>query len=265
VVLGKGHWELKVFSNLYSETKAFTSGGKIDINGRQTFFTVLNQFLIGVGKKVNVGADFWIKTARQDPTSSSSPIDVFKFDGAPFQSYGIPVFGPKVKWAPFNNIRRLSVQTGVYFPIGKDLENRNSNEPFLAWDRHFLWLSSIFFDQSLGSKFQVFTKVSFWYFQVRESSRQNPFLETPISVFLSYFPSRRVTFYAMGEYWPTHYDDVDQKGDPFNQYFAQAGLGGKYQIIPGLLEGELLYTKFLAGSDHKGAGQTFNIGIRIIH
>jgi hypothetical protein len=265
ILIGKGHWELKIFSNLYTQTQVFSSEGKLDLNGRQSFFTVLNQFLFGLGRKVNIGADLWLKTSREDTSSSASAIGVFKFDGAPVQSYGVPVFGPKIKWAPFNKIQRLSVQTGVFFPLRKDLENRDSDEPFLALDRRLLWLSSIFFDQPLGPKFQVFTRVSFWYYSSRDSFRKNSYLETPISVFLSYFPTHRITLYIQGEYWPTHYDDINQKGESFSQYFAQAGIGGKYQIIPGLLEGELLYTKFLAGSFGKGAGQTFNLGIRIIH
>ncbi len=263
--MGKGQWEYKVFSNLYSETQAFSSEGRVDISGRQTFFTVLNQFLFGVGNRLSIGGDLWLRMSRQDTTDSGSAFDIFKFDGAPQQSYGITAFGPKIKWAPFKNIRRLSVQTGVYFPLQDDLERNNSNEPFLALDRNFLWLSSIFYDQLIGDKFQVFTRVSFWYYNSRESFRSNNFLETPISIFFSYFPTPRWTAYAMAEYWPTHYDDVLDESDPFNQYFFQAGVGGKYQIIPGLLEGELLLTRFLAGSDGKGAGNTFNLGIRIIH
>ncbi len=203
--------------------------------------------------------------ARTDTFSSGSAFDIFRFEGSPAQSYGVTVFGPKVKWAPFESIRRLSVETGFYFPLQQDLERQNSEEPFLALDRYYLWLSSIYFDQPLGDKFQFFSRLSFWYYRSRESFRENSYLETPISVFFSYFPNRRISLYAMAEYWPTHYDDFEQKTDPFNQYFFQGGLGGKYQIIPGLMEGELLLTRFLAGSEGKGAGSTFNLGIRFIH
>ena len=44
----------------------------------------------------------------------------------------------------------------------------------------------------------------------------------------------------------------------------QSGAGGKYQIIDGILELELLYTNFWIGSPGSGAGQTFNLGIRLI-
>ena len=49
-----------------------------------------------------------------------------------------------------------------------------------------------------------------------------------------------------------------------NSYFIQSGLGGKYQLIPGRLELEALYTNFWIGSDQEGAGQTFNFGVRVI-
>ena len=52
--------------------------------------------------------------------------------------------------------------------------------------------------------------------------------------------------------------------EAFFAYFVQSGLGGKYQLIPGLMELELLYTNFWAGSEGEGAGQTYNLGIRFI-
>ena len=214
---------------------------------------------------MNIGADLWLRSSRQDTFSTGSAFDVFKFEGAPSQTYGVTAFGPKIKWAPFESYQRFSIQSGLFFPLQTDLERMNSNEPFLAIDRNFLWLSHFFLDYSFAQKFQVFSRFSCWYYNTRDSFRENNYLETPLSVFLSYFPTSRITLYAMGEYWPTHYDDREQKADLFNQYFFQAGLGGKYQIIPGLLEGELLYTGFLAGSENKGVGRTFNLGIRIIH
>ena len=62
--------------------------------------------------------------------------------------------------------------------------------------------------------------------------------------------------YALTSYSPYWQQDFD--------YFAQAGVGAKYQVNPNL-EFELLYTaftnEFLAAND--GRASTFNIGVRI--
>jgi hypothetical protein len=68
----------------------------------------------------------------------------------------------------------------------------------------------------------------------------------------------------MVEYFPTHYNDQGQSFEAFNNYFVQSGLGAKYQLMPQFVELELLYTSFWAGSEGAGAGNTFNLGIRLI-
>jgi len=78
---------------------------------------------------------------------------------------------------------------------------------------------------------------------------------TPGTVIFSYFPNSKTTFYALGSYSPFWQDTFD--------YFAQGGLGFKYQVSPDF-EIELLYTdftnKFLSNSG--GQASTFNIGFR---
>lgn len=85
-----------------------------------------------------------------------------------------------------------------------------------------------------------------------------------MSIFLSYLPTSRFTAYVTTEYWPVHYNTNQQKAEAFHAFFVQAGIGTKYQIIPGRLEAELLYTNFVYGSLAQGAGETFNVGFRII-
>ncbi len=251
VLLSKGNWEFKNFNNIYTQTKSFDSDGKKSDTGRRdTYYTMINQFLYGLSPNINIGMDLWIKS-----------VNISGMDANQSRS-GISGVGPKIKIAPFKKLPYFSWQSTFLIPITKDLEGRDpsSENPFLFldWDR-YLWMNQFFYDRQLNDKFQIFVQLSFWYSIVRESSRDSNFLETPISGFITWFPTTRISIYFMTEYWPKHHQE------PFFAYFVQSGLGGKYQLIPGLLELELLYTNFWAGSEGEGAGQTYNLGIRFIH
>ena len=78
---------------------------------------------------------------------------------------------------------------------------------------------------------------------------------TPVTAIFSYNPSSKITIYTLGgfsPYWQSEFD-----------YFAQAGVGAKYQFTPNL-ELELLYTDFTNKFLSKTGGQaaTYNLGLR---
>ena len=260
-LLGQGNWEFKSFQNVYYQTKSFGDMPftKVEDNNGQSslFFTGINQFLFGLTPQLNVGLDAWIShVSVTDNLSSASR-----------SRWGLSGLGPKIKIAPVRQLPNLSLQSTFLFPVTRDLEGRSPNaaDPFLflAFDR-YLWLNQFFYDQSLGEQWQLFLQTAFWYSIVRDSFVDQNFLDTQFNVFLSYFPSSRWTVYGMVEYFPRHYDFDSQMARFFNIYFAQGGVGIKYQLISNLLELEALYTNFFMGSEGNGAGQTFNIGFRLI-
>ena len=258
ILLDRGEFEIKSFQNLYTQTKSFGNSAfeKVKIpSGRQTYFTSINQVTFGLNDRINFGWDVWIKNVNYaDPNLNPRT--------------GISATGPRIKVNPFKNLGRFSIQSSFLLPIASDLEaplvDQGGPFPFLEFDRN-LWLTQLFYDLPLNDQFQLFFQQAFWYSLVKRSFRQNNFWQTQSSVFLSYFPSNRWTLYGMTEYFPTHYDDQEQKFKAFNKYFVQSGLGAKYQLILNTLELELLYTNFWAGSTAEGAGHTFNLGIRYIH
>jgi hypothetical protein len=258
-LLGQDNWEFKSFQNLYYQTHSFSSSSfekERDAGDRRSiFFTSINQFLYGISPQLNIGFDAWVN--HVDITS----------DQQQGNRWGVSGVGPKLKIAPIRELPNLSVQSTFLFPLSKDLEGRqpDAEQPFLflAFDR-YLWLTQFFYDQSLGSDWQIFLQTAFWYSIVRDSFVDNNFLDTQFNGFLSYFPSSRWTIYGMLEYFPRHYDFDTQMAQLFNIYFAQAGLGLKYQLVPQFLEIEALYSNFFMGSPGNGAGQTFNLGLRII-
>lgn len=254
ILFDKGDWEFKTFQNLYTQSKSFNSGKKVKDANSQYFFTNINQFLYGVNDQINVGFDVWVKSS-----------DLAK-DGLD-PSYGVTGFGPKIKIAPFKNIPRLSLQSTLLFNLTDDPEGNDGERYFLENDAT-LWLNQLFFDVPINEKSQLFFQQAFWYRFVKDGSfQENNSLQTQTSVFYSYFPTSRLTLYAMSEYFPTHYnpDDAVEKAEAFFSYFIQSGIGTKYQAIPNKLELEFLYTNFWNGSDESGAGQTFNLGIRLIN
>ncbi|QNL22030.1 hypothetical protein HZR84_08780 [Hyphobacterium sp. CCMP332] len=264
MLLKKGQWEYKLFNNLYTQTKSFNSGRKADNGNRQNYFSSIHQFLYGVSTNLNIGIDVWFKSVHVQANPKDNPLRTFRFnhENSDFTITGI---GPKIKIAPFNKIKRLSIQTTILFPIRDDLENSSKNKAFLEFDRDALWITQIFFDKPIGNDFQLFFQLAPWYTFSRNSFRERNFMQTPTSVFFSWFANDRLTFYFQNEYWPTHYNSSEQSFEAFYSWFNQSGFGIKYQLIPGFLEIESLYTNFWIGSDGEGAGETYNLGIRIIN
>ena len=202
-----------------------------------------------------------MKFCLQLPSPIVNFIDLFE------SQTGITGFGPKIKIAPIRSLPRLSLQSTVLFNFVDQPEGNFENSiQFLETDAT-LWLNQIFFDLPLNEKSQLFFQQAFWYRFVADGSfAANNFLQTQTSVFYSYFPTSRWTIYGMTEYFPTHYnsDDAVESASAFFSYFIQSGVGLKYHLIPNLIELEALYTNFWNGSEGQGAGETINLGIRVI-
>ncbi|MEL6558662.1 MAG: hypothetical protein AAFQ94_10795 [Bacteroidota bacterium] len=260
ILFGKGDYEFKSFQNLFESP--------VDGGERQTFFTSINQFLYGVNSQINVGFDLWVHSTNRPLALSNGVGPEFVRNGDRVTQSGISLFGPKIKIAPFKGLERLSIQSSYLFSTIDDKENKSpdSDRPnfFFSNDRS-IWLTQFFYDLPVSDKFQLFFQQAFWYSNVHDSFAQNNFLETQSSVFFSYFADSRWTLYGMTEYFPTHYNSGEQTAEAFNNWFVQSGLGVKYQLIPGLIELETLYTNFWLGSEGRDVGQTFNFGIRLIN
>ncbi|NQZ78240.1 MAG: hypothetical protein HRT61_19360 [Ekhidna sp.] len=253
ILFKKGDWEFKTFQNLYTQSKSFDAdGGKSSTGNTENFFTSINQLLYGVNDQINVGFDVWAKHSNTETPGLSSQT-------------AITGIGPKVKIAPFKKLPRLSLQSTLLFNLA-DTPEGDADSYFLETDAT-LWLNQVFFDLPLNEKSQLFFQQAFWYRFVNNGSfAANNFLQTQTSVFYSYFPNSRWTVYGMTEYFPTHYnpDDAVESAELSFSYFVQSGVGLKYQLIPNLIELEALYTNFWIGSEGQGAGETINLGIRVI-
>ncbi len=255
-LLRKGGWEFKIFNALYTQTKNHNLKNVLgNADQRSTFFTSINQFLIGVSPNLNVGFDVWIKSSVVNELSDS-PLEALKFENTLTSRWAVSGIGPKVKLQPVKAWKNISLQSTFLFPSAKNQEG-GENSPYLSSDT-YLWITQIMYDKIIAEDFQIFAQISPWVYAYTDKEREDfGYVSAPATLFLSYFPNQRLTTYFQAEFWPNF-------GTPFIQtHFTQLGIGGKYQIIPDLLEIEASHTNFILGKN-TGAGKTFNVGFRLI-
>ena len=261
VLLKKGQHEFQLFNNLYTQT-AFRNdqGERVNLNQRATYNTLFLTYYHGISKNArwNLGADIVLKSVYLD-NEEDNPSEVFRFNQSNNGRTQITAIGPKVKFVPFKNIQKFSIQSAFWIPIGDSLEYK-SNRPWLDWER-FTWWNQFFYDHMISKDFQLFfsgeilARFQKWWEVDANSNVYEPIqINLPMGVFLSYFPTGKSSIYGQFQYAPTV--------TSWPNYFIQTGLGGKYQITK-TLQIEASYTNFIA-SINNGAGATYNLGLRYI-
>ena len=245
----KGNTETKLFNNLYTQA----SGNGMERTDRSTFFTSWLSFVYGVNNRFNAGFDLRYRRVLNAP-NPSSPLAVLGSGENGSARHGVTTIGPKIRWAAFEKLPNFSIQSAFWFPIGEELEG-SSTQPFIDWNG-FTWWTQFFNDFTLNESFSLFTEIDFLWEDIGnpENNALNR-VSTPATLIFSYFPNPKTTLYALTNFSPFWQQDFD--------YFAQAGLGAKYQFTPNF-EIELLYTGFTNEflQDVNGRAATYNIGIR---
>jgi hypothetical protein len=256
ILLKKGQSEFKLFNSLYTQTQFFNEDGeKQDGGGRSTFFTSIAEYNYGLSPRVSIGGEMWFRSTYVGATNSSAT-NVLTFSNSSKSRTGINLAGMKIKFNPIKKWTRFSVQSGLLISVITDPQSEDLDRPFLDNNRH-LWITKFLYDKKISEKFQVFTQLATWVSIDKNLSNENTNVAIPLDLFLSYFPTKKITVYLQNQIWPT----IGEKG--ISSYFVQEGLGLKYQLFKGV-ELETSYTLFVIG-DNSGAGQTFNLGIRILH
>ena len=256
ILINKGQTEFKLFNSLYTQTQFFnTESNKLDAGGRSTFFTSIAEYNYGLSSTFSIGGELWFRSVYSG-AETSSITNVLRFTNSTQSRTGINLAGIKIKLNPIKKWKQFSVQTGLLLSVISDPQSDKLDRPFLDNNRH-LWITKLLFDKKLSEKFQVFTQLSTWVSIDKNLGEENTNIATPVDLFISYFPTKKVTIYLQNQIWPTIGDDG------LSSYFIQEGLGLKYQLFKGV-ELETSYTSFIIGKD-TGAGQTFNFGVRILH
>lgn len=270
-LLGKGQADITLFNTMYTENKQIWKGQRFS-GYRTTFMTHLLQVTYGItkNKRFNIGFDL---TFRSSGTSSDSTISglapAFAYKNAPDSRVGITSAGLRVKVQPFKHVADFSIQSTFSIPTIKHPEglytaNSADNLFWADWNR-YTWWNQIFYTKTWG-KFQLFTELDL-LFRFKRNETQIGMVDLPASVFLSYFPTKRITLYAMTQHVHRYTNDIDPDNPIITDWlipmnYTASGLGFKYQVL-GNLNIELLYTNFWRGRN-SGLGNTFNLGVKFL-
>ncbi len=277
-LLKKGQVEMQLFNNLYTQTAYRDEDrNKVEQDTRDTYYSALFYALFGVSKsaRINVGFDLNLKSVLRD-TAMGSPLKVFRFDQTPYSRTAVTSIGPKIKFQPIKNISNFSIQSAFWIPVASDLESIEDFSDYPWMDYHmFTWWNQFLFDKTFGSKWQLFTEVDLLFRFKSKNGNIPTHVDIPVSVFVSWFPGRKMTIYFQLQYSPRFQleKSYQYEGDTQNQVtivdpfdlvsdFAHTGFGIKYQLTSNLnLEAS---TTYFFTSKNGGAGSTYNLGIRFI-
>ena len=232
--------------------------------------THLFQITMGVSKnkRLNLGLDISLRSSGSSTDSTVSGVkNTFSYTNNDSTRFGITSVGLRVKWQPFKNINDFTIQSTVLGPTIKHPEGFNGpsqqNLFWADWNR-ITWWNQLFYTKNFR-KFQLFTELDFLY-RFRINKDQIGMLDIPMNVFLSYFPTHKITIYAMTQHVPRLTNNIDQNSPstdwviPSN--YTASGVGFKYQLLSNL-NLEFLYTNFWR-SRNAGLGSTFNIGVKYL-
>lgn len=255
-----GEYEASLYNSLYTQNQSRGLKGNLINNGvSQAFYNSQFQVTTGIKKfpKINFGVEVNFTSARYGSEKDNAPTDFFKGDKS-FSRSLISSVGPRIKFNVTKKIPRLSVQSTFLIPLSDKLEKGG----FVA-HRRYTWFTQFFFDKNITKKVQLFLEADLLY-RIKIDQKRN-FIRTPLSAFLSYFPTSKSTIFIFGQYSP-RFQNLEisaEKEFGLVQWFTQVGMGAKYQLTT-KLAAELSYSKFVAGR-LEGAGYSVNIGLRYIN
>ena len=266
-LIKKGQVDIKWFNNLFTQTRNNTRGDiGTETVDRSNFFTSTLDAFIGVSKnrRVNLGLVFEF---RSNTVVGRGAFDVFQFDGETGTARsGLTSIAPSIKFVPFKNAPRFSIQTSFVIPL---IESEFQDGVFFDQDG-FTLQNRFFYDLPLGGKnwqlfFDLNTELNFGDdlsfppgSRRSEGSFANESLRLIPGVFISYFPSSNFTIQSFIQ----HFQLVDIGGFDFEQDLSAVGTGVKYQLTKTLnIEG--LFSYFFRGND-TGLGESYNIGLRYV-
>lgn len=271
-LLGKGKFDFTLFNTLYTQNHDNWLG--VNYSGyRSTFVTHLVQVTYGItkSKRINIGIDLNIKNSGYSTDSTFAGIsEAFRYTNSPTSRFGLTAVGLRVKLQPFKNVKNFSIQSTLQMPTIRDPEGKyvGANDPgnlfWAEWDR-IVWWNQFFFDKTWG-KIQLFAEVDL-LFRFKRYANQIGMLDLPMNLFLSYFPTKKITIYAMTQHVPRFTNNINPQDPGITDFvipanYTASGLGFKYQVINGL-NLELLYTNFWRGKN-SGLGSTYNLGIKYV-
>ena len=214
-LLGKGKADITLFNTMYTENKQIWKGDRFT-GYRATFMTHLLQVTYGItkNKRINIGFDLSFRSSGNSNDSTFAGVaPAFAYKNAPDSRVGITSAGLRVKVQPFKHVADFSIQSTFSIPTIKhpeglynELALADQNLYWADWDR-YTWWNQIFYTKTWGD-FQLFAEMDL-LFRFKRNESQIGMLDLPASVFLSYFPTKRITLYAMTQHVHRYTNNID--------------------------------------------------------
>jgi hypothetical protein len=256
ILINKGQTEFKLFNSLHTQDEIYNElGERSNLSNRISLFTAVAEYKYGLSDRVTFGGEIWFKSTYVGSPHSSAT-NVLSFTNSSRSRSGIPLAGIKVKYNPVKKWERFSLQTGLLLNVISDPESEHLDRPLLDENRH-LWITKFYYDKEILNRLYVFTQLTAWMSIDKNLANENTSLATPFDLYISYFVTKKMTVYLQNQLWPTY------NNEGVSSYFIREGLGLKY-ILFNNVELDLGYTSFIMG-ENSGAGQSVNLGLRIIH
>jgi len=259
-LLKRGQWDIKWFHNLYTETTFANEVGEVSPLSRRTFYEQRLEIFTSVDTKGRWNMGF-VTTARStiltngvngEEQNHRAIESVFFPNDGNFSRSGWTTFAPSLKWVPFPQLGRFSIQSSIFIPLVDQAET----PIFLNFDS-YIWENRIFYDKTLGASqnWQLFSELDINYTFGPETGFANASVFTPVTIIMSYFPSNRFTVYGLAQH--------GQRWGKGAQDYTQMGIGAKWQMTKSL-NLEVLYNQFVRGRS-TGLGRSYNVGLRYIY
>ncbi|EAY31218.1 hypothetical protein M23134_04051 [Microscilla marina ATCC 23134] len=258
VALKKGQFAYRFWNLLYTQKALYANDGvRFESSERITYFTSQHHFSYGISKHLQLDTEIWLKSVRAD-LPQNSPLQVYQFTGSDSIRTALTYAGAGVRWSPQPDKKRWSLVSKILIPLTPNLESIDIVQPFLAED-HFWWVNEIYFDQVVADKLYTFLQAGVWWSLPKTSSEQNSILRLPFRGILSYFASPVISANLQAGFtFHQQWQQPQRSG-----YWGDLGIGLRWQIVPGALELQADYQKYVLGKN-QGAGETFNFGVRWI-
>jgi hypothetical protein len=256
VMMNKNQIEVGLFNTILSATTARNSNGELyDLNARSTYLYNTLQLIYGISENArwNLGLDLNLTSVRLDE-SNSSVFKVFssKTHGNSQFARAISSIGPKVRWKPIQDNYRLTLQSGLLFPVVNNADNK-----YLLGENQVFFQTQLLHNIHLDDRIFIFSQLGFQY-GIKDENVSSKFYPA-LTGYCIYFIPRKTVFFALINYSPFFMNETNW------EHFANAlqiGGGVQYQISKNILINGY-YTHYIWGTSFP-VFSSYTIGLRIV-
>jgi hypothetical protein len=256
VMMNKNQLEINLFNTINTATRARNSNGDLyNLNARSTYLYNTLQFTYGISENTrwNLGLDLNLVSVRID-ARNSSVFQIFssKVHGNSQFARAITSIGPRIRWKPFQDNYRLTLQNSFLFPVINDAEKQN-----LLGKNQVYFQSQLLYSFHPVNRIFLFSQLGFQYGLKKEdvSSKFYPAL-TGYGI---YYIPRKTVLFALMNYSPFFMNETNW------EYFAnalQVGGGVQYQISKNI-QVNGYYTNCIWGTDYP-VFSSYTVGLRFV-